>query len=162
MRGWVGILTPAPLGHPRFDPTKPIIYNLGDANGTGFYNPFPGQFVANGQTYTPNAKEQAAWIAAANAGAITLVSPINGKSADAASIYLNASTPEGAAWLDAMFEAAAPGWAGWLYHGNDINDPGTNNATLDDGAFQNGSAAERASRNFGSERLGRHDSLHAE
>jgi outer membrane receptor protein involved in Fe transport len=132
-----GFSTPAPLGHPRFDPTKPIIYNLGDANGTGFYNPFPGQFVANGQTYTPNAKEQAAWIAAANAGAITLVSPINGKSADAASIYLNASTPEGAAWLDAMFEAAAPGWAGWLYHGNDINDPGTNNATLDDGAFQN-------------------------
>ena len=133
-----GFSTPAPLGHPRFDPSKPIIYNLGDANGTGFYNPFPGQFVANGQTYTPNAKEQAAWIAAANAGAITLVSPINGKSADSASIYLNASKPEGAAWLDAMFQAAAPGWAGWLYHGNDINDPGINNATLDDGAFQNG------------------------
>jgi outer membrane receptor protein involved in Fe transport len=134
-----GFSTPAPLGHARFDPTKPIIYNLGDANGTGFYNPFPGQFVANGQTYTPNAAEQAAWVAAANAGAITLTSPINGKSADAGSIYLNASKPEGAAWLNAMFAAAAPGWAGWLYHGNDINDPGTNNATLDDAAFQNGS-----------------------
>lgn len=133
-----GFSTPAPLGHPRFDPNKPVIYNLGDANGTGFYNPFPGQFVANGQTYSPSAKQQAAWIAAANAGAISLVSPLNGKSADAASIYLNASTPEGAAWMDAMFETAAPGWAGWLYHGNDINDPGINNATLDDGAFQNG------------------------
>jgi outer membrane receptor protein involved in Fe transport len=153
---WIasGFSTPAPLGHPRFDPNKPIIYNLGDANGTGFYNPFantsyqshdaqgnvvtyPG-FVANGQTYTPDAAEQAAWIAAVNAGAVTLTSPINHESYDQGSIYLNASTPEGAAWLDAMFAAAAPGWAGWLYHGNDVNDPGTNNATLDDAAFQNG------------------------
>ncbi|MEO6004787.1 MAG: TonB-dependent receptor plug domain-containing protein [Opitutus sp.] len=133
-----GFSTPAPLGHPRFDPTKPIIYNLGDANGTGFYNPFPGQFTPNGQTYTPNAAQQAAWIAAANAGAITLVSPINGKSATPGSIYLNASKAEGAAWMDAFFKAAAPGWAGWPYYGNDINDPGINNATLDDGAFQNG------------------------
>jgi outer membrane receptor for ferric coprogen and ferric-rhodotorulic acid len=134
-----GFSSPAPLGHARFDPTKPIIYNLGDANGTGFYNPFPGQFVANGQTYAMTPKWQAAWMAAVNAGAVTLTSPINGKQADSSSIYLNASTPQGAAWMDAMFEAAAPGWAGWLYHGNDINDPGTNNATLDDAAFQNGS-----------------------
>jgi hypothetical protein len=131
-----GFSTPAPLGHPRFDPTKPIIYNLGDANGTGF-QPFPG-FVSNGQTYTPNAKEEAAWSAAVAAGAVTLVSPINGKSAGSDSIYLNASTPTGAAWMDAFFAAAAPGWAGWPYHGNDINDPGINNATLDDAAFQNG------------------------
>jgi len=134
--------TPAPFtglaGHPRFDPTKPIIYNLGDANGTGFYNPFPG-FVANGQTYTPNAAEQAAWITACNAGAVTLTSPINGQAFDSGSIYLNASMPEGAAWMDAFFAAAAPGWAGWPYKGNDVNDPGINNATLDDGAFQNGS-----------------------
>jgi len=134
-----GFSTPAPLGKVRFDPSKPIIYNLGDANGTGFYNPFPGQFVANGQTYTPNAKEQAAWIAAANAGAVTLTSPINGKQATSSSIYLNASTPTGAAFMDAFFEAAAPGWAGWPYYGNDINDAGVNNATLDDAAFQNGS-----------------------
>ncbi|MFT3829364.1 MAG: TonB-dependent receptor plug domain-containing protein [Opitutaceae bacterium] len=149
-----GFSTPAPLGNPRFDPTKKIIYNLGDANGTGFYNPFASTtyttrdasgnqitvngFVANGQTYTPNAAEQAAWIAACNAGAVTLVSPLNGQSADRGSIYLDASNPAGAAWLDAMFAAAAPGWAGWLYHGNDINDPGINNATLDDAAFQNG------------------------
>jgi iron complex outermembrane receptor protein len=153
---WIGsgFSTPAPLGNPRFDPSKPIVYNLGDANGTGFYNPFantpyttrdssgntvtlPG-FVANGQTYTPNAVQQAAWIAAVNAGAVTLVSPINNQSADAGSIYLNASTPQGAAWMDAFFAAAAPGWAGWPYKGNDINDPGINNATLDDAAFQNG------------------------
>lgn len=134
-----GFSTPAPLGNPRFDPSKPIIYNLGDANGTGFYNPFPGQFNPNGQTYTPNAAQQAAWIAAANAGAITLESPINGQRATESSIYLNASTPEGAAWMDAFFAAAAPGWAGWPYYGNDINDPGINNATLDDGAFQNAS-----------------------
>ncbi len=131
-----GFSTPAPLGHPRFDPNKPIIYNLGDANGTGF-QPFPG-FVSNGQTYTPNAAEQAAWSAAVAAGAVTLVSPINGKSAGPDSIYLNASNPAGAAWLNAFFAAAAPGWAGWPYHGNDINDPGINNATLDDAAFQNG------------------------
>ncbi|SDS45548.1 TonB-dependent receptor plug domain-containing protein [Opitutus sp. GAS368] len=149
-----GFSTPAPLGHVRFDPTKPIIYNLGDANGTGFFNPFtntpytthaadgsvitlPG-FVSNGQTYTPNAPEQAAWIAAINAGAVTLTSPINGQSQNAGSIYLNASNPAGAAWLDAQFAAAAPGWAGWIYQGNSTNDPGVNNATLDDAAFQNG------------------------
>ena len=132
-----GFSTPAPLGHAKFDPTKPIIYGLGDANGTGFYNPFPG-FVANGQTYTPNAAEQAAWITAYNAGAVTLTSPINGKQFNSGSIYLNASKPEGAAWLDAMFAAAAPGWAGWPYQGNSDGDPGVNNATLDDAAFQNG------------------------
>lgn len=134
-----GFSTPAPLGKPRFDPNKPIIYNLGDANGTGFFNPFPGQFTPNGQTYTPNAAQQAAWIAAFNAGAITLKSPINGQQATPQSIYLNASNPAGAAWMDAFFAAAAPGWAGWPYYGNDINDPGINNATLDDAAFQNAS-----------------------
>jgi hypothetical protein len=41
--------------------------------------------------------------------------------------------------MDAFFAAAAPGWAGWPYFGNDINDPGINNATLDDAAFQNAS-----------------------
>ena len=135
---WIasGFSSPAPLGHPRFDPTKPIIYGLGDANGTGF-EPFPG-FVSNGQTYTPNAAEQAAWHAAVLAGAVTLTSPINGKSFSSGSIYLNASKPEGAAWLDAMFKAAAPGWAGWPYQGNSDNDPGVNNAVLDDAAFQNG------------------------
>ncbi len=132
-----GFSTPAPLGHVRFDPSKPIIYNLGDANGTGF-EAFPG-FVSNGQTYTPNAAQQAAWHNAVVAGAVTLVSPINGRSAGPDSIYLNASNPAGAAWMDAFFAAAAPGWAGWPYHGNDINDPGINNATLDDAAFQNGS-----------------------
>lgn len=132
-----GFSTPAPLGKPRFDPTKPIIYNLGDANGTGF-QPFPG-FVSNGQTYTPNAAQQAAWSAAVAAGAVTLTSPINGQQATPQSIYLNASTPTGAAWMDAFFAAAAPGWAGWPYYGNDINDPGINNATLDDAAFQNAS-----------------------
>lgn len=132
-----GFSTPAPLGRPRFDPTKPIIYGLGDANGTGF-QPFPG-FVSNGQTYTPNAAQQAAWSAAVSAGAVTLVSPINGKSFSPGSIYLNASTPTGAAWMDALFAAAAPGWAGWPYQGNSDGDPGVNNATLDDAAFQNAS-----------------------
>jgi hypothetical protein len=41
--------------------------------------------------------------------------------------------------MNAFFAAAAPGWAGWPYYGNDINDPGINNATLDDAAFQNAS-----------------------
>ena len=58
-KAWLaqGFSTPAPLGNPRFDPSKPIIYNLGDANGTGFHNPFPGQFTPNGQTYAPNAAQ---------------------------------------------------------------------------------------------------------
>lgn len=149
-----GFATPAPLGNPRFDPNKPIVYNLGDANGTGFYNPFANTtynshdangnpitvngFVANGQTYNPNAAYQAAWIAACNAGAVSLTSPINGQSATAASIYINASTPEGAAFMDAFFAAAAPSWAGWAYYGNNLDDPGINNATLDDAYFQNG------------------------
>lgn len=135
---WVysGFSTPAPLGHARFDPNKPIIYGLGDANGTGF-EAFPG-FVSNGQTFNPNAAQQAAWHAAVVAGAVTLVSPINGKSFSPGSIYLNASTPTGAAWMDAFFAAAAPSWAGWPYQGNSDNDPGVNNATLDDAAFQNG------------------------
>ncbi len=132
-----GFSTPAPLGKPRFDPSKPIIYGLGDANGTGF-QPFPG-FVSNGQTYTPNAAQQAAWSAAVAAGAVTLKSPINNQQFNSGSIYINASTPTGAAWMDAMFVAAAPGWAGWLYQGNSDNDPGVNNATLDDAAFQNAS-----------------------
>jgi iron complex outermembrane recepter protein len=131
-----GFSTPAPLGNTRFDPTKPVIYNLGDANGTGF-EAFPG-FVSNGQNYSPSAAQQAAWHAAVVAGAVTLVSPINGLSASSSSIYLNASTPEGAKWMDEFFKTAAPGWAGWPYYGNDINDPGINNATLDDAAFQNG------------------------
>ncbi len=131
-----GFSSPAPLGHVRFDPNKPIIYGLGDANGTGF-EAFPG-FVSNGQTYTPNAAEQTAWHNAVVAGAVTLVSPINGKSFSSGSIYLNASNPAGAAWMDAFFAAAAPGWAGWPYQGNSDNDPGVNNATLDDAAFQNG------------------------
>ncbi len=132
-----GFSTPAPLGAPKFDPTKPIIYGLGDANGTGF-QPFPG-FVSNGQTYTPNAALQAAWSAAVSAGAVTLVSPINGRSFSPSSIYLNASTATGAAWMNALFAAAAPGWAGWPYQGNSDGDPGVNNATLDDAAFQNAS-----------------------
>jgi len=135
---WIasGFSTPAPLGHPKFDPTKPIIYGLGDANGTGF-QAFPG-FVSNGQTYTPNAAEQAAWSAAVAAGAVTLKSPINNQQFSPGSIYLNASSPQGAAWMDAFFAAAAPGWAGWPYQGNSDGDPGVNNATLDDAAFQNG------------------------
>ncbi len=132
-----GFSTPAPLGKPRFDPTKPIIYGLGDANGTGF-QPFPG-FVSNGQNYSPSAAQQAAWSAAVAAGAVTLKSPINNQQFNAGSIYINASTPTGAAWMDEMFKtAASAGWAGWLYGGNSDNDPGVNNATLDDAAFQNG------------------------
>src|SRR6478736_3981115 len=63
---WIasGFASPAPLGKTRF------------------YNPFPGQFTPNGQTYNVSQKMKDAWVAAANAGAITLTSPINGKSFD--------------------------------------------------------------------------------
>jgi len=124
---WIssGFSTPAPLGAPRFDPSKPIIYNIG--GGDSPTNPW----------YMTPAK-QAAYDAAVAAGAVTAVSPINGQAAFAGSIYLNASTPQGAAFMDAHFAAAAPGWSGWAYQGNSENDPGVNNATLDDAAFQNG------------------------
>ncbi len=134
---------PAPLGHIHFDPTKPIVYNgISGFNGTAFYNPFPG-FVANGQPDGQQATPavQAAWKAAVDGGAVTLVSPINGQSARPGSIYINASNPLGAAYMDAVFNSPVGGWRGWLYDGsgdpNNFNDPGTNNATKDAAGFLN-------------------------
>lgn len=125
-----GFSTPAPLGHTRFDPNKPIIYNIG--GGDSPTNPW----------YISQGNMQATYDAAVAAGAVTSVSPINGQAAFAGSIYINASMPAGAAFLDAQFAAARPGWAGWIYQGNSVNDPGVNNAVLDDAAFQN--AGEQA------------------
>jgi outer membrane receptor protein involved in Fe transport len=134
---------PAPLGHIHFDPNKPIVYNLvGGMNGTAFYNPFPGftaNGIADGQQADPAV--QAAWKNAVDSGAVTLVSPISGSSANAGSLYINASTPQGAAYMDAVFNSTAGGWRGWPYDGsgdpNNFLDPGTNTATKDAAGFLN-------------------------
>jgi len=156
-----GFSSPAPLGHPKFDPTKPVVYALKDANSAFYYNPWTNTsyqtkddngnvitkvgFTDIGENYAGSPEKTAAWKAGIDAGAITLTSPINGQSANHGLVYVNASTPEGAAYMDEIFKTAAgpAGWAGWIYGGNDgfqgQVDPGINNTTLDDAAFQNGS-----------------------
>ncbi len=140
--GWTGApwYAPAPLGHVRFDPNKPIVYNV---QWGGFYVTDnagnPGQAPIQS-----DAKVVAAWNAANAAGAITPTSPISGKASHpSTSIYLNASKPEGAAYLDAVFKSVFDhngAWPGWLFMGNSIADlANINNATLDAAGFQNGS-----------------------
>lgn len=87
------------------------------------------------------ASAAAEWQAAREAGAVfSRVNTVDGRSYE----YLNASTPEGAAYLDRVFaslneEFARPRdqrtdndpWAGWLYDGENGADSNVNFATLD-------------------------------
>ncbi len=136
---------PAPLGHVRFDATKPIVYNLeGGFSGQGVAGAtqVPGvPATSQGAPVQTDPKVVAAWNAAVAAGAVTATSPITGKAFDANSLYLNASNAAGAAYLDAAFAGVfsnGGNWPGWLYQGNSNNDPNINNATLDAAGFQNG------------------------
>ncbi len=140
---WSGApwFAPAPLGHLHFDPTKPIVYNLiGGMNGTSNYNPL-GFVVSGGGGQQNDPIVMAAWKAAVDGGAVTAVSPITGTSARPGSIYINASNPLGAAYMDATFNSTVGGWRGWPYDGsgdpNNFNDPGTNNAAKDAAGFMN-------------------------
>ncbi len=123
-----------------FDPNKDIVYNVNDLNP--FNNDWNGAIVAA----TPQ------WEAAVAAGAVYQAT----NSAGATNWYANASKPEGAALLDAVFsnvhELKQYGWWGWLYNGAD---PGSlpfdnlvNNATMDDNGAQN-SVATGSDRSSG-------------
>lgn len=147
---WTGAAwyAPTPLGHIRFDPSKPIVYNLqGGFNAQGV----PGATLVPGASNTSQGAPVqnspaviAAWNAAVAAGAITHTSPLTGQAFDGSSLYINASTPTGAAYLDAAFAAVfanGGAWPGWLYQGNSIGGAelaNINNGTLDAGGFQNG------------------------
>ncbi|MBK1877921.1 TonB-dependent siderophore receptor [Pelagicoccus mobilis] len=94
-----------------FDPNSDIIYNVSDFNPTVEAEWRNGAFTV--------AEPQ--WNAAVNSGAAYQLDD---------TWYLNASEADGAAYMDAVFNASKttnPGWPGWLYN----QDDNTNNATED-------------------------------
>ncbi|HEY1765856.1 MAG TPA: hypothetical protein VGF85_13110, partial [Opitutaceae bacterium] len=137
---------PAPLGHPRFDPNKPVVYNLSDEDNPG-QGMMPNNAVVGGITW-PAASDGplsgaalasnlsaggnglnganntgaavTAFKAAVSAGSIYVSSAGIGQP----EVYINASTTTGAAYLDAVFagnnEGQNGGWPGWMYAGMDI------------------------------------------
>lgn len=130
---------PVVAGNLKFDPTKPIVYNVNDQN------PFS---ASPNQTALDSAAQ---WTAAQAAGAIYQAT----NSAGSTNWYVNASQPTGAAFLDAIFANAEKNhydWWGWLYSGSD---PGSlpfdnlvNNATMDGNGAQN-SVATGSDRSSG-------------
>jgi hypothetical protein len=80
----------------------------------------------------------AAWNAAVTAGAVYTLPSEPGR------LYLDATKPTGAAYMDAAFAANqadnGAGWAGWLYQGDSNMDPNINNATEDAAGFYNANA----------------------
>ena len=140
---------PAPMGHIYFDPSKPTVYELSGGFNALFApdSRLPGVNPSGqGGSAQVDPTVTAAWNAALNAGAITHLSPITHAAAGANSIYINCSTPTGAAYMDAVFNATQNStwngaWPGWLYNGAG-SDPNTNNATWDATGFSGkGSAA---------------------
>lgn len=120
--------TRAPVGNPsstwyapvltaqnRFDPNADIIYQVNDFNPDN--NGWNAAVVASSDQ----------WNEAVGSGAIYQAA----NSAGNTNWYANASTPEAAALLDAVFANAyttnSTGWFGWLYNQDSL----TNNATLD-------------------------------
>jgi len=122
---------PAPA-RGRFDPNADIVYRMDEWN-----------FDTNGATNPYLAQAGAEWAAAVAAGAVfTTTNPGDGRDY----IYLNASTPEGAAYLDRVVGALQAEfdrprdqrtdndpWAGWLYTGieENVDDQVVNFAGLD-------------------------------
>jgi iron complex outermembrane recepter protein len=130
--------TPAPLGNPHFNPSKDIVYDLSGgfnslAPGSGAVVP-AGWTGGNGQGYLVQPNVVSAWNAAVAAGAIYTVPGGSG-------LYIDASKPAGAAYMDAAFAANqadnGANWPGWLYNGVGT-DPNVNNATEDAAGFING------------------------
>ena len=144
---WVGepFYAPAPLGHPRFDPSKPIVYNLSDEDNPG-QGMMPNGATVGGITWAAasdgplSGSALAANLAAGgnglNGGNNTGPSVTAFKAAVAAGsiyvssagigtpqVYINASTATGAAYLDSVFAANSGGgnggWPGWMYAGMD-------------------------------------------
>jgi len=171
---------PAPLGKPRFNPSKPIIYDLSD--GTSGQGMMPNNAVVGGTTWAAasdgalsgaalaanlaaggnglnggnnTGPSVTAFNAAVAAGSIYVANtnnaPANYAGASNAAgpnipqVYVNASTPTGAAYLNAVFASTAGfnngGWPGWMYYGTggpgDTWDLNINNATEDASGFLN-------------------------
>ncbi|HXQ82375.1 MAG TPA: TonB-dependent receptor plug domain-containing protein [Opitutaceae bacterium] len=162
---------PAPLGHPRFNPANPTVYNLSDEDNPG-QGMMPNGAMVGGISW-PAASDGPLSGAALAANLAAGGNGLNGanntgiavtdfKAAVAAGaiyassagigtpqVYINASTPTGAAYLDAVFAGnnggQNGGWPGWMYAGMDIppygagshNDKLLNNGTQDAAGFLN-------------------------
>ena len=129
---------PAPMGNPRFNPNKDIVYELSggfNANGVPGSNSNFAGVSSQGAPVQTQPQVVAAWNAAVAAGAVYTV-----PGAPAGRLYLDASKPTGAAYLDAAFaanQASGGAWPGWLYQGDSNADPNINNATMDAAGFYN-------------------------
>ena len=97
----------------RFDPTKDIIYSVNENPLTADWSP-------------PQVAARAEWDAAVASGAAYQKTEADG----ASNWYVNASTPQGAAYMDKVYAgvAAGGGWPGWFFN---RYAPDVNNATLD-------------------------------
>jgi iron complex outermembrane receptor protein len=129
---------PAPMGAPRFNPNKDIVYELSggfNANGQpGTTTTFPG-IGSQGAPVQTQPQVVAAWNAAVADGSVYTIPGQSGK------LYLDATKAGGAAYLDAAFAAnqsIGNTWPGWLYQGDSNQDPNINNATMDGAGFYNG------------------------
>lgn len=107
--------SPAPAKR-QFDPTRDIVYLVAGAN------------PVEARTNLPQQNALAEWNSAVSAGAAF---QRDGK------WYLNASRPQGAAYMDKVYAnvAAGQGWPGWYFN---ITDPHVNNATMDRAAPDRG------------------------
>jgi iron complex outermembrane recepter protein len=128
---------PAPLGHIRFNPNADIVYELsGGFNAVGQPGAI-GNFPGVGSQGAPVQNQPQvvnAWNAAVTAGAVYTIASEPGR------LYLDATKPTGAAYLDAAFaanQASGGAWPGWLYQGDSNSDPNINNATMDAAGFYN-------------------------
>jgi outer membrane receptor protein involved in Fe transport len=162
---------PAPLGHPRFNPNQPIVYNLSDEDNPG-QGMMPNNAIVGGITW-PAASDGPLSGAALSANIAAGGNGLNGannsgpavtafNAAVAAGsiyvssagigtpqVYINASTPTGATYLNAVFagnsQGGEGGWPGWMYAGMDVppygagshHDTLLNNATQDAAGFLN-------------------------
>jgi iron complex outermembrane receptor protein len=129
---------PAPLGNPRFNPNKDIVYELSggfNAQGQPGAITVPGGVGSQGAPIQNQSQVVAAWNAAVTAGAVYTLPSEPGR------LYLDATKPTGAAYLNTAFAANqadnGAGWPGWLYQGDSNMDPNINNATEDAAGFYN-------------------------
>ena len=132
---------PAPMGNPRFNPNKDIVYELSggfNAQGQPGALTVPGGVGSQGGPIQNQPQVVSAWNAAVTAGAVYTLPSEPGR------LYIDASKASGAAYMDAAFAANqadnGAGWAGWLYQGDSNMDPNINNATEDAAGFYNANA----------------------
>jgi iron complex outermembrane receptor protein len=138
--GFVGApwYSPVTLGKPNFNPNKDIVYNVSN------FSPTQAPGGSNGgSTKLDTGATYAAWQAGVASGAIFKSSAGNGSP----TWYVNASQPNGAAYLDAAFAANdadnGSAWPGFLYQG-ESGDSLVNNATMDTLAFHGSGSGNAA------------------